>query len=372
MKYLSVLLVLLVFSNCKSETNTAVKSSADTKKEVKDAVKGDDMTTTTAEVKEVMAETETQPVADPMTKDEPMTKVENVAKAAAQKVTQPVTKAVEKVAESKPMEKVEDKVAETKTATKTVVKEVKKEVEQKAESVTVEKTKAPQETKIATPAPVKEVKPAKISHADFDKLLSKFVSSSGKVNYKGLKSQVGDLDNYLGQLEATDISTLTRKEKLAFWINAYNAYTLKKIVSNYPLASITDLDGGKPWDTKWIKLDGRTLSLNNIENDIIRPTYNEPRIHFAVNCAAKSCPPLLNKAWTASNLEKNFTKQTKAYFKDTAQNKISADRVQLSKIFEWYAVDFGDMMSFVNKYGPVQVNAGTAIEYLPYDWSLNE
>ncbi len=254
--------------------------------------------------------------------------------------------------------------AATAAVTSTASKPALQPVPQKEETVEdVRPTKSTNEKKPA---------PAKLSHEPFDKLLSTHVSASGKVNYKGLKSQSAELDLYLAALESAELSTMSKKEKLAFWINAYNAFTIKKILNAYPVASITDLDGGKPWDTKWIKLDGRTLSLNNIENDIIRPQFNEPRIHFAVNCAAKSCPPLLNKAWTAANLEANFEKQTKAFVNNASHNQLAAKSCSVSKIFEWYAEDFGDLISFLNKYSSTTIDKGAQLSYLDYDWSLNE
>jgi len=219
---------------------------------------------------------------------------------------------------------------------------------------------------------VEAIAPIALSHSALDQLLASNVSASGKVNYKGLQAKISELDAYLATLESASISKLSRNEKLAFWINAYNAYTIKKILNNYPVSSITDLDGGKPWDVKWIKLDGKTLSLNNIENDIIRPQFKEPRIHFAVNCAAKSCPPLLNKAWTADNLEANFSKQSKAFINNALHNELSPSNCQISKIFEWYAVDFGDLVSFLNKYSSTVIDSGAKIGYKEYDWSLNE
>jgi len=238
-------------------------------------------------------------------------------------------------------------------------------IPEKVEKVTIGKPKDKVTTTSAPPPP-----PVAISHAKFDELLSQYVSA-GKVDYKGIKSKVAKLDEYLAQLENTDVTSLGKKEKLAFWINAYNAFTIKKIVDNYPLASITDLDGGKPWDVKWIKLNNKTLSLNNIENDIIRPTFKEPRIHFAVNCAAKSCPPILNKAWTAANLESNFEKQTLAFINDSSYNDIKADSPKVSKIFEWYAADFGDLISYLNKYSKTKISSSAKVEYMEYDWKLN-
>lgn len=209
-------------------------------------------------------------------------------------------------------------------------------------------------------------------HDEFDALLRKYVSSSGKVNYKGLKNDEGKLNSYLQKLESTVIEkSWNRNKKLAFWINSYNAYTIKLILKNYPVKSIMELNNGKPWDVKWIKLNNRTLSLNNIENDIIRPKFNEPRIHFAVNCAAKSCPPLLNKAWTANNLNTNFDRQAKAFINNSNYNVINSKKVEVSKIFDWYGKDFGDLRTYLNKYSNTQISSGTSINFKSYNWDLN-
>ena len=205
----------------------------------------------------------------------------------------------------------------------------------------------------------------------FHQLLQTNVAANGDVDYQAIKKNVDRLDGYLAELSQVQVSKLSQSAQLAFWINAYNAFTIKKIVDNYPLGSITDLDGGKPWDKKWINLDGRTLSLNNIENDIIRPTFNEPRIHFAVNCAAKSCPPVLNKAWSPGNLNTFLDQQTRSFINDTNHNQISPDRIKISKIFEWYAKDFGNLIDFLNKYSEVKINANAKVEYGEYDWRLN-
>ncbi len=159
---------------------------------------------------------------------------------------------------------------------------------------------------------------------------------------------------------------------MAFWINAYNAFTVKLIVDNYPISSIMKLDNGKVWDRKWINIGGKTYSLNNIENDILRPQFKDPRIHFAVNCAAKSCPPLLNRAWTAANLESNFEKQARAFINNPEFNKISAKEVEVSKIFDWYASDFGNLIDYLNKYSSTKINANAKVKFREYDWALNE
>lgn len=211
------------------------------------------------------------------------------------------------------------------------------------------------------------------SHSSWNTLLTQFVTSSGKVNYKGLKAKQKELEAYLKLLADNPVQTSwSRNEKMAYWINAYNAFTVKLILDNYPLSSITDLSGGKVWDKKWIQLGGKTYSLNNIEHDILRPQYKDARIHFAVNCAAMSCPPLLNRAWTASNLNTNLDRQAKRFINNSQYNQVSADKVVISKIFEWYAVDFGDIVTYLKKYSTTSINAKAQVSYKNYNWALNQ
>lgn len=209
-------------------------------------------------------------------------------------------------------------------------------------------------------------------HDAFDQLLIKYVTVDGRVDYPSLKAKSAELESYLDLLSSQDPSSMERSEALAFWINSYNAFTIKLILDHYPLESITEIDGGKPWSTEWIKINGRVLSLDQIENEIIRPQFQESRIHFAVNCAAKSCPPLMNRAWTADKLEQQLEQQTKKFINNNKYNSISKDRVAVSRIFEWYAQDFGDLIEYINRYSNVKVDAGAKITYLEYDWSLNE
>ena len=214
--------------------------------------------------------------------------------------------------------------------------------------------------------------PPPFSHQKWDAMLRKYVSASGKVNYSGFKSESANLDGYLKDLQKNPpTDSWSRNKAMAYWINAYNAFTIKLILNNYPVSSITKLEGGKPWDKKWINLGEKTYSLNNIENDIIRPVYKDARIHFAVNCAAKSCPPLLNRAWTADNLEANFEKQAKAFINNASFNKISSNKVAVSKIFEWYAVDFGNLIDYLNKYSNEKINQNAKVEFMEYNWDLN-
>jgi len=209
-------------------------------------------------------------------------------------------------------------------------------------------------------------------HSIFDELTRNNIDENGAVNYAQLKKKEATLDQYLTQL-ASDRPTDSweRNEQLAYWINAYNAFTIKLILKNYPVAHITDLNDGDPWKVMWIKLGDKNYSLNNIEHDIIRPQFNEPRIHFAVNCAAKSCPPIQNKAYTSDNLEDLLDKSTRSFVNNSKFNRISPNKAELSKIFEWYAEDFEDLKAFVNQYSDIKLGKNASVSYLDYDWSLN-
>ncbi len=273
------------------------------------------------------------------------------------------------------------KINEAPSKVKEVVKEVKEIIEEKptieTQDVEIEEEVAVEfiDQEIEEEAPIVEKKPVipAFSHESFNNLLKKHVSSTGKVNYNNLKSEEAKLDAYLKDLDKNPpAADWSKSKKMAYWINAYNAGTIKLILKNYPLKSITSLHGGKPWDQKWIPLGSKTYSLDNIENDILRPVYKDARIHFAVNCAAKSCPPLLNQAWTEGNLKRNFEKQAKAFINNTTHNKITPDAIEISKIFEWYAVDFGDIITYLNKYSTVKINPGAKITYKEYNWDLNK
>lgn len=214
-------------------------------------------------------------------------------------------------------------------------------------------------------------------HKTWDDLTRKHITSSGKVDYAGFKKDKTELEKYIKELQSyhKDVSTWGKNKRLAYWINVYNAVTVKLIVNNYPVKSITDLYGGKPWDQKLINLGGTDYSLDVIENKIIIAKFNEPRIHFAVNCAAKSCPKILNRAWTEDNIQRYLTKQTKAFLTNSSQNKITKDKVTISKIFDWYKKDFGttdeNVIKFINKYSDTEVNSTATVAYNDYDWSLN-
>ncbi len=210
------------------------------------------------------------------------------------------------------------------------------------------------------------------NHEIWNKLLKKNVSPAGKVNYKGFKSDKTELDSYLSLLKSNSPkSNWSKNEKLAYWINVYNAFTVKLIVDNYPLKSITDLE--KPWDKKWIEIDGKSYSLGEVENNILRK-MGESRIHFAINCASVSCPQLLNEAFTADQLDAQLKLVTKNFFNDQTKNKLTDGDLKVSKLFEWYAADFsnGNIVAYINKYSGKTFNTDSKVSYLEYNWNLNE
>ena len=225
----------------------------------------------------------------------------------------------------------------------------------------------------------------KPTHEAFNALLKKYVSVEGKVNYKGFIKDSANLNGYLNLLSKTppDEKTWSREEQMAYWINAYNAFTIKLIIKYYPIKSIKDIGSSiqipfvnTPWDIKFIAIGNEKLDLNTMEHGKLRKSFDDPRIHMALVCASKSCPILLNEAYNARKLDEQLTRQIIAFFADSFRNKVSPDRPQLSMIFNWYGMDFSkngrSVISFVNTYSKVKIKPKAKIDYLDYDWGLNE
>jgi hypothetical protein len=159
---------------------------------------------------------------------------------------------------------------------------------------------------------------------------------------------------------------------LAYYINLYNAGTVKLIVDHYPVESIKDIPNR--WDKEWIKVGSDVLSLNDIEHKILRK-MNEARIHFAINCASYSCPKLLNSAFTAENMEGQLHQAALDFINDPKRNQFEGNTAYLSKIFKWYKGDFTENRSlreYINPYVDRSLPEDVKIEYLEYDWSLND
>ena len=224
---------------------------------------------------------------------------------------------------------------------------------------------------------------AQVSHNDFDNLLKSYVDINGRVNYKELKAESNKLDTYITYLGANEPqSEWSRSEQLSYWINAYNAVTLQLVLKYYPIKSIKDIGSSiqipyinTPWDIDCFSVGGEVLSLNNIEHDKVRAQFEEPRIHFALVCAAVSCPNLRNEAYQAGILDAQFTDQTKLFLADESRNQIAEKRLSLSKLFSWYGGDFrnnGNIAEFIDPYTEVAVDKKAKISFMDYDWSLNE
>lgn len=215
-----------------------------------------------------------------------------------------------------------------------------------------------------------------VSHKAWDALLKEHVSSNGQVDYKGFKTDKAKVDAYLKTLQENHpSSSWSKNEEMAFWINLYNAFTIQQVLEVYPVSSIMKVAGGKVWDSKKIKVGSKEYTLNQIEKDMLLKKFGEPRVHFAVNCAAKSCPPLMNKAWTADNIQSSFDLRAGMFINNLSFNTISASSVQVSKIFEWYANDFGgssNLIKYINKYAKLTVSSSAKVTYKEYNWNLNE
>ncbi len=221
------------------------------------------------------------------------------------------------------------------------------------------------------------------SHQQWDKLLKKHVNAAGLVDYKGFKADKAELDAYLKTLSSNPPqSSWSVNDQKAYWINAYNAYTVDLILQHYPVKSIKDI-GSKikipfvntPWDIKFINIGGKKYDLNNIEHGILRKKFDDPRIHFALVCASMSCPRLRNEAYTSAQLDAQLEDAGKDFLNDRSKNRISAGKAELSKYFSWYKGDFtkkGSLANFINQYSTVKINGNTKIDHLDYNWNLNE
>ncbi|MFL0681858.1 MAG: DUF547 domain-containing protein [Algoriphagus aquaeductus] len=222
------------------------------------------------------------------------------------------------------------------------------------------------------------------SHQIWDQLVKAHVKPNGMVDYKGFIKDKAKLEQYTKLLSenAPDRKTWSKNQQLAYWINAYNAFTVKLIVDNYPTKSIRDL-GPKlkiplikdVWHYKFFKIGGVESSLDEIEHSIIRKEFDEPRIHFAINCASVSCPPLLNEAFVPEKLESQLQKVAITFINDPTRNKITPDAVQISSIFLWFKGDFtkkGSLIDFLNLYSKVKIKSNAKISHLDYNWNLNE
>ena len=211
------------------------------------------------------------------------------------------------------------------------------------------------------------------NHTVFDQLLKNNISENGDTNYKGFIKNKSVFKIYLTNLsENLPKENWSKEDKLAYWMNTYNAFTIKLIIDNYPTKSIKDIKNA--WDSRFFKLGEKWYNLNDIEHKILRK-MNDPRIHFGINCASFSCPPLLNRAFTAATVNNDLNYLAHRFINDNKRNFISENSIQISKIFQWFSKDFkteGSLIDYLNKYSDITIKSNAKKSFKKYDWSLNE
>lgn len=240
---------------------------------------------------------------------------------------------------------------------------------------------------------------AKIDHGSWDALLKAYVKPApdgvNRVDYKAFKAKGhAALKDYIGKLQAADPAALGKSEQMAFWINLYNAKTIDIILEHYPVKSIREISletsllgflkksvgAGGPWKAEVLKVKGRDLSLDNIEHDILRPIFKDPRVHYAVNCASYGCPNLQAAAFTGAELDQQLDNGARAFINHPRGLKVEDGRVMASSIYDWFQSDFGGSAAGVLKHARSYANADlkaalegkASIDSFDYDWRLND
>lgn len=239
--------------------------------------------------------------------------------------------------------------------------------------------------------------PALAGDADFDALLSNYVVAGAdgvnRVDYARWKASPADLqhlDGYIDELGRRAPSRMARNEAFVFWVNLYNAMTLKVILDKYPVVSIRDIKSDNlfdpkayqgPWRTKRVSVEGRGYSLDDIEHDVLRPVFKDPRVHYAVNCASLGCPNLQRRPWRAAALDADLDAAARAYVNHPRGVTALADNsIRVSSLYKWFAADFGSdeagLVAHLRSYAAPALSAmltkRPSISGHDYDWSLND
>lgn len=227
-----------------------------------------------------------------------------------------------------------------------------------------------------------------VSHAAWQSFLSTYLNTehaSGiyRVDYANVaENDQSALVDYLVYLQNLNPLELSRDEQFAYWVNLYNAATVDLILRNYPVDSITDIKSGwfsfGPWNDELLSINGESVTLNDIEHRILRPIWNEPRIHFVVNCASLGCPNLWHEALAPDNLERVLDEAARAFINHPRGVSINGNTATLSSIFDWYGDDFGDserhqleaIAHFLDPDAAEKLLKATRIKF-EYDWALN-
>ncbi len=226
-----------------------------------------------------------------------------------------------------------------------------------------------------------ETSQVQISHQEWQQVLDGYLVSRGEDTlFQYSKVSAADkekLKRYIQRLAKLDPLQYRKAEQYAYWVNLYNAVTVDLILDNYPVKSITKLGGlfgFGPWDQDVVTINGKTLTLNDIEHRILRPVWQDPRTHYAVNCASLGCPNLQAKAFTAENTQTLLETAAKTFINSNKGVTIQGDTAQISSIYEWFAADFGgeaQVFSHIRKYAP-QYNRFSGRVTYGYDWNLNQ
>ncbi|OIQ24288.1 DUF547 domain-containing protein [uncultured Vibrio sp.] len=220
-----------------------------------------------------------------------------------------------------------------------------------------------------------------ISHAEWQSLLDSYLVVDGQhvlFRYSDVTNQDKlKLEDYIELLSSVTPQKHALREQYAYWVNLYNALTVDIILDNYPISSITKIGGFfsfGPWGQEVVTVDGKKLTLNDIEHRILRPIWNDPRTHYAVNCASLGCPNLQSQAFTSDNTEKLLELAAKEYINSDKGAKLKGNRLQLSSIYEWFESDFGtktELFDHLSSYREDLIGFEGKIQY-DYDWDLNE
>jgi hypothetical protein len=220
-----------------------------------------------------------------------------------------------------------------------------------------------------------------VDYGTYAELLQAHVRE-GVVDYAGFKADEARLDDYLARNGRVNPESLSREDRFAYYINAYNAWTIKLILTGYPgVKSIKDLGSllQSPWKKEFVRINAKTLTLDDIEHSILRPRFKDPRVHFAIVCASKSCPPLIAEPYVGAVLDAQLNRSTRDFLNTSANYRLDNNTFWVSSIFKWFAEDFNkDVVGFyvnhaeANLKKSLEANRGRIeVKYLDYDWSLN-
>ncbi|SHI86299.1 DUF547 domain-containing protein [Aquimarina spongiae] len=216
-----------------------------------------------------------------------------------------------------------------------------------------------------------------VDHSSWDQILILNVTDDGLVDYDGVTSIAVVFYTYFRSLQTiSPKENWSREEKLAYWLNVYNATAMKMIIDEYPIKTINDIEN--PWKRKVFKSQNVRYSLDDIEHDILRK-FGDPRIHFLLNCGSMSSPRLWNRAYTSANINESLEERTREFINDPQRNQINSSVVRISELFKWYEKDFTsqnvDVIDFINRYANVKISKNLRLtdrNYITYDWSLNK